>query len=66
VFDDFGRLRIYRETDENEEDRETFIRNIMNGQYEKPVRVVAFNTAQGWSRDITADIGLDRRAGRAP
>jgi hypothetical protein len=46
VFDDFGRFRVYRETDENEVDRETVIRNIINGQYEKPVRVVAFNTAE--------------------
>jgi hypothetical protein len=34
-------------------DRETVIRNVIKGQYEKPVRVVAFNTAEGWSRDIT-------------
>jgi hypothetical protein len=47
VFDDFRRFRVYRETDENEGDRETVIRNIINGQYEKPVRVVAFNTADG-------------------
>jgi hypothetical protein len=65
VFDDFGSLRVYRETDENEVDRETVIRNIINGQYKRPVRVVAFNTAEGWSRDITEDIGreiLDRAA----
>jgi hypothetical protein len=49
VLDDFGGFRVYRETDENEVDRETIIRNIINGQYEKPVRVVAFNTAEGWS-----------------
>jgi hypothetical protein len=67
VFDDFGRFRVYRETDENEVDRETVIRNIINGQYEKPVRVVAFNTAEGWSRDITEDIGREivERAVRA-
>jgi hypothetical protein len=48
-------------------DRETVIRNIIKGQYEKPVRVVAFNTAEGWSRDITEDIGREilERAARA-
>jgi hypothetical protein len=27
----------------------------MTGQYSDPVRVVAFNTAEGWSRDVTND-----------
>jgi hypothetical protein len=67
--DDFGRSgRVYRETDENEVDRETVIRHIINGHYEKPVRVVAFNTAEGWSRDVTKDIGreiLERAARKA-
>jgi hypothetical protein len=43
----------------------TVIKNIIGGQYEKPVRVVAFNTAEGWSRDVTEDIArelLDRAA----
>jgi hypothetical protein len=47
------------EADETEVDRETVIRNIIRGQYEKPVRFVAFNTAEGWSRDITEDIGRE-------
>jgi hypothetical protein len=59
VLDDFGRFRAYREADENEADRETVIRDIMSGQYERPSRVVAFNTAEGWSRDITEDIARD-------
>ena len=29
---------------------------ILDGQYEDPVRIVAFNTAEGWSRDVTEDI----------
>src|SRR3569832_991639 len=67
VFEDFGTFRVYRETGENEVDRETVIRHIINGQYEKPVRVVAFNTAEGWSRDITEDIGREilNRASRS-
>jgi hypothetical protein len=67
VFDDFGRFRVYRETDENEVDRETVIRHIINGEYEKPVRVVSFNTAEGWARDITEDIGREilERASRS-
>jgi hypothetical protein len=31
-------------------------RYCLSGQYSHPVRVVAFNTAEGWSRDVTEDI----------
>jgi hypothetical protein len=31
------------------------------GQYPNPVRVVAFNTAEGWSRDISADVAEELR-----
>ena len=37
----------------------TVIRDIRNGQYHNPVRVVAFNTAEGWSRDVTEDIARE-------
>jgi hypothetical protein len=57
VLDDFGQGgRSYRETDEEQSDRETLIRDLLSGQYEKPVRIVAFNTAEGWSRDVSEDI----------
>ena len=58
VLDDFGgRLgRAWPETDEQRTDREIVITDLMTGQYSDPVRVVAFNTAQGWSRDVTNDI----------
>jgi len=49
VLDDFGgRLgRAWRETDEEDTDRETLIRDLMEGQYSHPTRIVAFNTAEG-------------------
>jgi hypothetical protein len=28
----------------------------LSGQYRHPLRVVAFNTAEGWARDVSADI----------
>ena len=28
----------------------------MDGQYKEPVRVIAVNTAEGWSRDVSEDI----------
>ena len=57
VLNDFGPLgRAYVETDEAQADEATIVENILNGQYSQPLRVVAFNTAEGWARDVTEDI----------
>jgi len=62
VLDDFGKIgRAYREVDEEAADRETVIRNLMKGEYNDPIRVVAFNTAEGWARDVTEDIAREIR-----
>jgi hypothetical protein len=34
---------------------------LLDGQYEKPVRIVAFNTTEGWSRDVPVDIADELR-----
>ena len=69
MLNDFGDLgRAYVETDEAEADQATIVENILSGQYSHPLRVVAFNTAEGWARDVIEDIAcavLDR-AGREP
>ena len=56
-----------REIVEEQADKETVIRDISDGQYSNPVRVVAFNTAEGWSRDVTEDLAREilERAHRA-
>jgi hypothetical protein len=56
VLDDFcSRLgRTWRETDEADTDR-----HLMEGQYSSPVCVVSFNTAEGWSRDVTEEIAAE-------
>lgn len=57
VLEDYGRLgRTYRETDEVDADEPGLINDILTGQFEHIVRIVAFNTDQGWSRDVTEDI----------
>jgi hypothetical protein len=58
VFDDFGELfgRAGRETDEKRTNREILIVDLLKGQYSNPVRVVAFNTAVGWSLDVSREI----------
>jgi hypothetical protein len=63
VLEDFGARLGYawRESDAEATDRETLIRNLMDGQYGHPVRIVAFNTTEGWSRDVTKDIADELR-----
>jgi hypothetical protein len=57
VLNDFGELgRAFLETDELEADEWTTVSNIINGEYSDPVRLVAFNITEGWSRDVTEDI----------
>ena len=51
--------RVYRETDEERADRETMIRDLIAGRYGQPVRIVAFNTAQGWCRDVSEEIARE-------
>ena len=53
VLDDFGRLgRVWRETAELDANLDTLIRDLLDDQYSRPTRIVAFNTAEGWSRDV--------------
>jgi hypothetical protein len=62
VVDDFGpNGRAYRETDVETADLETVILDLLEGQYKNPVRVGAFNTAEGWSQDVTEDIAQELR-----
>ena len=62
VLDDLGRIGCaWRETDVESADRETLIRDLVEGQYSKPVRIVAFNTSEGWSRDVTVEIADELR-----
>ena len=60
VLKDFEPLgRAWRETDDGNTDRATLIRDLLDGHYESPIRMVAFDTAEGWSRDVTEDIAND-------
>jgi hypothetical protein len=62
VVDDFGRNgRAYREADVETVDLETVIIDLLDGQYNNPIRVVAFNTAEGWSQDVSEDIAQELR-----
>ena len=52
------------EADAETTDLETVITNLLDGQYNNPVRVIAFNTAEGWSRDVSEDIAHELRRRR--
>ena len=62
VVDDFGRHgRSYRETDVENADLETVVVDLLDGQYNNPIRVIGFNTAEGWSQDVSADVAEELR-----
>ena len=62
VADDFGRLgRAWREADYETTDLETVIQDLLTGQYNKPIRVIAFNTAERWSEDVSEDVARELR-----
>ena len=63
VLDDFGELgRAYRETDAAQADLKTVVAALLSSPISCPVNIdipcalVAFNTAEGWARDVSADI----------
>lgn len=57
VGDDFGRIgHAWRETEYEATDLETDIGDLLGGQYTTPIRVVAFNTAERWSQDVSEDV----------
>jgi hypothetical protein len=57
VIEDFGAHgRSYLETDLTQADRATIVRNFLSGQYDDALRVISFNVAEGWSRDVSEDI----------
>ena len=58
----FGRAGLaYIETDPAEADATTVVRNLLQGQYERPVRVVALNADEGWARDVSENIAAKIR-----
>jgi hypothetical protein len=60
VLDDFGSFgQAYRETDPEQADRQTVLSNLLSGEYRRPLRIVAFNTTEGWARDVTAEFAIE-------
>ena len=63
LLDDFGGRygRVWREAGEEDTSREAVIRLLLENQYGHPVLIVAFNMAEGWSRDVTCEIAAELR-----
>ncbi|OPY95780.1 hypothetical protein A5906_07380 [Bradyrhizobium sacchari] len=62
VLEEFRDGAAFRETDEGI-DYSTLIDDLLTGQYDRVLRVVAFNPVEGWSRDASEDVAreLERR-----
>jgi hypothetical protein len=62
VMDDLGRLgRVWRAADDSAAELEAVILDLLAGQYKSPIRVVAFNTAEEWAQDVSADVAHELR-----
>ena len=65
VADDFGKIgRTWREADYDATDLETVIQDLLSGEYRNPIRVVAFNTSERWSEDVSEDVAFELRRRR--
>jgi hypothetical protein len=62
VADDLGQIgRIWPEADFETTDLETVTAGLLTGQYKSPIRIVAFNTAEGWSQDVSLEVAHELR-----
>jgi hypothetical protein len=60
VIDRFGDLgTVYRETEVERADLETIIADLISGQFNDPIRVVAFNTLEHWSEDVSEYVAFE-------
>ena len=50
---------IYRETEVERADFETIVTDFLTGQFNDPVRVIAFNTLEHWAKDVSRDVAAE-------
>ena len=62
VVDRFSSGSVYRETEIEHTDLDTIISDFMTGQFNDPVRVVAFNTLEHWADDVSKDVAQEIQA----
>jgi hypothetical protein len=60
VVDHFGeRNAVEREHNVERPDLENVLADLLGGRFHDPIRVVAFNTLEHWSKDISADVARE-------
>jgi len=60
VVDSFSvRGSVYRETETERADVESIVVDLMTGRFNNPVRVIAFNTLEHWSKDVSREIAVE-------
>jgi hypothetical protein len=59
IIDRFRTGTVYRETEVDKTDLETILSDLLTGQFNDPVRVVAFNTVEHWAADVSAAVALE-------
>jgi hypothetical protein len=62
VIDRFPSGTVYRETEIERTDLDTIISDFLTGQFNDPVRVIAFNTLEHWADDVSAQIAAEIQA----
>jgi hypothetical protein len=57
IVDSFGSQgSVCRETEVERTDLETIIVDLMSGQFNDPIRIVAFNTLEHWAEDVSEGV----------
>jgi hypothetical protein len=67
VLCDFGKHgQAFVETDPVHADRNTVICNLIAGEYERPLSVIACNPAEGWACDVSESVAKAIKKAGAP
>ena len=61
VVDSIGVNGAAHEIELERPDRETVLADLLAGKFSAPARVIAFNTLEHWSRDISRDVAEEIR-----
>ena len=61
VMDSYKSGPVWHQTGVERTDLDAVIMSILEGQYQNPVRVVGFNTAEKWSEDVSANVAHELR-----
>lgn len=60
VVDSFGsRAAVYREAEFERADAETVVADMLSGQFNNPVGVIAYNTLEHWTEDVSASVAAE-------